>query len=118
VGQGGMAQPPTPAIAGPTMDVQLSGNATRRTRETQQEGRENPVPPRLLALGQQRVGEVVEGAPTAVAPVALASWPVMVRAPRADVVGVTPGTLERAIFPPQRTDVGLALFGAEELVDR
>ena len=76
------------------------------------------MPPRPLALGQQRVGEVVDGAPTAVAPVAFAAWPVMVRAPRADVGAVTPGTLERALVPPQRRDVGVALVGAEALVDR
>ena len=72
---------------------------------------------RPLTLGQQRVGEVVESASTAVAPVAFASWPVMVRAPKADGVALAPGTLERAIFPAQRMDVGLALFGTKKLVD-
>ena len=71
---------------------------------------------RPLALGQQRVGEVVEGTPTAVAPIASASWPVMVRASASNVVALAPRTLQRMIFPPQRTDVGLALFGAEEVV--
>ena len=41
----------------------------------------------------------------------------MVRAPRADVVAVTPGTVEQAAFPPEYRDVGMTLFGAEELVD-
>jgi hypothetical protein len=31
IGQRGIAQPPTPAIAGPDMDAQLPGNTTRRT---------------------------------------------------------------------------------------
>jgi hypothetical protein len=34
IGQGRIAQPPAPAVAGPDMDAQLSGDATRRTRET------------------------------------------------------------------------------------
>jgi hypothetical protein len=32
-------------------------------------------------------------------------------------VALAPGTLQRAIFPPQRMDVGLTLFDVEELVD-
>jgi hypothetical protein len=69
------------------------------------------------ALGQQRVGEVIEGAPTAVAPVTFQPWPIVVRAPRTNVWALAPGTVERAIFPPQRLDVGLTLCGTEELVD-
>ena len=72
---------------------------------------------RPLALGQQRVGEVVAGTPTAVTPIAFASWPVMVCAPRADGVALATGTLERAILLAQRMDVGLALFGTEELME-
>jgi hypothetical protein len=48
----------------PDMDAYLSGDATRRAREAQQEGGENPVCQRPLTLGQQRVREVIEGAPT------------------------------------------------------
>src|SRR5262252_2574376 len=43
VGHGRIPQPPAPAIAGPAMDPQLPGNASRRTRQAQQEGRQNPV---------------------------------------------------------------------------
>jgi len=43
VGHGRIPQPPAPAIAGPAMDPQLPGNAARRTRQAQQEGRQNPV---------------------------------------------------------------------------
>jgi hypothetical protein len=50
------------------------------------------------------------------APVAFASRPVVVIAPRTDVVAVTTGTLEWTIFPPERMDLGLAVFGTEELV--
>src|SRR5262249_53971244 len=32
VGQGGIAQPPAPTVAGPAMDAQLSGNAARGAR--------------------------------------------------------------------------------------
>ncbi len=72
---------------------------------------------RPLALVQQGIGEVVEGALAAMALVALAPGAVVVRAPRIDVVAIATGTLQWAIFPPQCVDVGLALFGAEELVD-
>jgi hypothetical protein len=99
------------------MDIQLSGNATRRAREAQQKGGEDPVRERPLALGQQCVGEVIEGAPTAVAPITFQPRPIVVGAPGTNIWAVTPGTLERAIVPPQRMDVSLALFGTEELVD-
>ena len=65
---------------------------------------------------QEGLGEVIEGALTAVAPVAFAPGTVLVRAPAANVVALAPGTLEWTIFPPQRTDVRLALFGVEELM--
>jgi hypothetical protein len=52
IGQGGVAQPPTPPIPGPDMDAQLPGNATRRTRQAQQKGGENPVHDRALAAIQ------------------------------------------------------------------
>jgi hypothetical protein len=116
IGQGGIAHPPTPAIAGPDMDAHLSGDATRRTRQAQQEGGENPVRQRPLTVGQQRVREVIGGAPTAVAPVAFQPWPIMVSAPGTEVVAVTAGTLERAIFPPEHMEIGLAGIGIEELV--
>ena len=35
IGEGGMAQPPAPAVASPDMAPQLSGNAARGTREAQ-----------------------------------------------------------------------------------
>src|SRR5215510_15584003 len=54
VGQGGMAQPPTPAIARPPMHSQLSGNAARRTRQAQEKRRQNPVHDRALAAVQER----------------------------------------------------------------
>jgi hypothetical protein len=72
---------------------------------------------RALALGQQRVGEVTEGAPTAVAPVAFQPGPVVAIPPRADVVALAPGAVERAILPPQRMEIGLAGVGTEELVE-
>ncbi len=71
---------------------------------------------RPLALGQQRVGEVVEGAPTACTPIAFEPWPVMVGAPGTDVVALAPGTVERPIFPPQGPEVGVAGVGTKELV--
>ena len=63
---------------------------------------------------EQRIGEVVEGALTAVAPVAFASGSVVITAPWIDSTALAPGTLERPIFPSQRMDVGLTLFGVEE----
>jgi len=75
------------------------------------------VSQRPLALGQQRVDEVVAGTPTAVTPKPFPSWPVIVCAPRADRAALATGTLERAILPAQRMDVGLALFGTEGLME-
>src|SRR6266850_2396313 len=43
VGHRSIAQPPAPAITGPAMDAQLSGNTPRRTRETEQKRCQNPV---------------------------------------------------------------------------
>ena len=63
------------------------------------------------------MGQIIEGALAAVAPVALAPRAVVVRPPGIDILALAPGTLERAFFPPERMDVGLTLFGVEELVD-
>ncbi len=71
---------------------------------------------RPLALVQQGMGEVVEGALAAMAPVALAPGAVVVRALGANVGALAPRALKRTIFPPEYMDVGLALFGVEELV--
>ena len=66
---------------------------------------------------QEGIGEIVEGALAAVAPVAFASRPVMVHAPRVDIVALAPGTLQGAIFPAQGMDISLAGFDTEQLVD-
>jgi hypothetical protein len=71
---------------------------------------------RPLALGEQGVGEVIEGAPTAVAPITFQPRPVMVMAPGTDVVALATGTLERTIFPPECMDIGIAGGDVEELV--
>ena len=105
------------AITGPAMDAQLSGNTPRRTRETAQKRRQNPVCKRPPALMEERIGQVVEGAFAAVTPVAFAAGAVGVRAPWIDVLALAPGTLEWAILPPQRMDIGLTLVNVEELVD-
>jgi hypothetical protein len=94
----------------------LPGNALGRTGKAQQKGGKDPVRQRPLALVQQGSSEVVEGALTAMAPVAFASGTVLVRAPAANVVALAPRTLERTILPPERMDVGLALFSVEKLV--
>src|SRR5438105_7558748 len=98
------------------MNPYFPGNASRRTRQAHQEGGENPVRQRLLTLVQQGVGEVIEGALAAMTPVAFASGTVLVRAPAANVMALAPRTLEWTIFPPERMDVGLALFSVEKLV--
>ena len=41
----------------------------------------------------------------------------MIAAPRIDIVAVTPGTVERAILPPERMDIPVAGIGVEELVE-
>src|SRR5712691_9768215 len=65
----------------PYMDTQFSRDAPGRTRQTQQEDREEPVRERPLAMEKERLRQVVEGAPTAFAPVAFVPRPVMVGAP-------------------------------------
>jgi hypothetical protein len=63
------------------------------------------------------MGEVVEGALAAVAPVAFAPRSIVVIAPWIHVVTLAPGTLQGTIFPPERMDVGVTLLDVEELVD-
>jgi hypothetical protein len=63
------------------------------------------------------MGEVVEGALAAVTPIALAPRAIVVRAPGIDVLALAPRTRKGAFFPPERVDVGLAVFGVEELVE-
>ena len=70
-----------------------------------------------VALVQQGIGKVVEGPPTAFTPVAFDSWPVMIAPPGPDVVAVTPGALEWAIFPPERVEISMAGIGIEELME-
>ena len=74
---------------------------------------------RALAAIQQRASEVIEGALAVFlfTAVAFQSRLVVVRTPRTDVVALTAGTLEWAIFPPQRMDIGLTRFGVEEVVE-
>jgi len=66
---------------------------------------------------EQSSGEIVEGTLAAGAPVALAPGSVVVRAPGIDILALAPGTLEWALFPPERMDGGLTLFDVEELVN-
>jgi hypothetical protein len=111
-----MTEPPAPAVAGPDMDAQLAGDAPGRAGETQQKSGENSVRQRSLGPMQQGSGEVVEGALAAMTPIALAPGAVVVCAPLANVVALAARTLERTLLPPERTDVRLALFGVEEVV--
>jgi hypothetical protein len=117
VGHRRIPQPPAPAITGPAMDAQLSGHTPRRTRETEEKRRQNPVRQRPPTLVEQGIGEIVEGALATVTPVAFAAGSVVVIPPRIDIPALTAGTLEGTIFPPQRMDVGLTLVDVEELVD-
>jgi hypothetical protein len=66
-----------------------------------QKGGEEPVRQRSLALVQQDMGEVVEGALAALAPGAFALGAVVVRAPASNVMALAPRTWQRTIFPPQ-----------------
>jgi hypothetical protein len=62
------------------------------------------------------MGQIVAGPLAAIAPVALAARAVVIGAPGIDVLALAPRTLERALFPPERMNVCLTLFGIEELV--
>src|SRR5215468_1493238 len=118
VGQGGIAQPPAPPIAGPDMHAHLPRNAPRRAGETEQKSGQNPVHDRALTAVQERAREVIEGAIATFlfAAVAFQARLGVIGAPRTDVVALTAGTLEWAIFPPQRMDIRLTRFSVEELV--
>jgi len=116
VGDGGIPEPPAPAITGPTMDAQLAGNPPRRTRETEEKRRQHPVRQGPLTPVEQGSGEVVKGALAAVTPVAFTPGAIVVRPPRIDVLTLAPGTLERPIFPPRCMDGGLTRVDIEELV--
>ena len=115
-GQGRIAEPPAPAIARPDVDAHFPRNAPGRAGKAEQKGRENPVRQGPLALVEQGRGEVVEGALAAMTPVAFAARSILVRTPAANVIALAARTLQRTVFPPERMDVGLALFGVEKLV--
>jgi hypothetical protein len=118
IGEGGIAEPPTPPIAGADMDPHLSGDAPRCTREAQQKSGEHPVRQRALAAVQERAREVIEGALAGLlfTAVALQAGLVVRGAPGTDVVALTSGALQGPIFPAQRVDIRLTRFGVEELV--
>jgi hypothetical protein len=63
------------------------------------------------------MGQIIEGPLAAVAPVALAPRAIVVRPPGIDVLALALGALEQTLFPPEGMDVGLTLFGVEELMD-
>src|SRR5262245_59165216 len=99
------------------METSFPGNASRRTRQAQQESGENPGRQRPLALVEQGVGKVIEGAFAAVTPVAFTAGAVVVRPPRINVLALAPGTLKGTLFPPQRMDIGVTLIDVEEVVE-
>jgi hypothetical protein len=101
------------------MDAQLSGNTPRRARQAQQKGGENPVCKGALAAVQKGAREVIEGALAGLlfTAVALQSGLVVIRAPGTNMVTLTPGALQKPIFPAQPMDVRLTRFGVEEVVE-
>jgi hypothetical protein len=119
IGQGGVAEPPAPAIPRADMDSHLSGDAPRRARQTEQKGGENPVGEGALAAVQERSREVIEGALAVLrfTAVAFQSRLVVIRPPGTNVVALTSGALQGPIFPPERMDIDVTLVGIEELVD-
>ena len=65
---------------------------------------------------QQGRGEVVEGALATMAPVAFTSRSILIDAPLSNLVALASRALQRTIVPPERTNVRLALFSVEEVV--
>src|SRR5215470_3039842 len=96
IGQGGIAQPPAPAIARADMDSQFPGDAPRRACQTEQKGGENPVCEGALAAVQECTREVIEGALAVLrfTAVALQSRLVVIGPPGTNMVALAPGTLE------------------------
>jgi len=115
-GDGGLPEPPAPALPGPTLDAQLSGHTPRRTREPEEKRRQHPVRQRPLAPVEQGSGEVVAGALAAGTPGAVPPGAIVGRPPRVDVLTLAPGTRERPLLPPQRRDGGVTLVEVEERV--
>jgi hypothetical protein len=72
---------------------------------------------RPLALGEERLRQVVKGTPAVFAAVAFEARSVMISTPGTNLLAVAMGTLQGAIFPPQRMDIGMARVGMEELVE-
>ena len=64
------------------MDAQLSGHTPRRTRETEEKRRQNPVRERPPTLVEQGIGEVVEGALATVTPVPFTPGAIVVTPPK------------------------------------
>jgi hypothetical protein len=120
IGQGRLAQPPTPAIAATALAPHLLGKTPRGPRQAQQKRGEHPMQQRAFAAIQQRAREVIAGvlAGLLFPAVALQSRLLVVRPPRTDVVALTAGTLEWALLPPQRLDIGLTRVGVAEGVER
>src|SRR4030095_15303028 len=116
--QGGIAQPPAPAIAGPDMDAHFPGDAPRRARQTQQKGGKNPVGEGALAAVQECAREVIEGAFTVLllTAVAFQSRLVVIRPPGTNVVALAPRGMRRALLTSECIGIHMALFEAEEVV--
>ena len=72
---------------------------------------------RPVTLVQQSIGEVVEGALAAMAPLTFAPGSVLVCAPASNVVALASRALQRTVFPPQGMEIGVAGVGVEELVE-
>ena len=73
---------------------------------------------RALAAVQERTREVIAGALAAPSLYSgsVAGRPVVLGAPRTNVVALTPRTLEGPILPAQHMDIGLIRFGLAEVV--
>ena len=61
-------------------------------------------PEKLAAVGE-RVGEMSEGAFVVSTADAFKSWPVVISASGGDVLTLTPGTLQRPIFPAETMEI-------------
>jgi hypothetical protein len=115
VSQGGLAAPPTPALARADRAPALPGDAPRGTGQTPQQGGPPPMRQGTLAAGAQRARAVVDGALAVSAAVAVAPWPGGRRPPGPHVVALPPGTVEQTSCPAQTMDRGGAGGGRQAL---
>jgi len=72
---------------------------------------------KVMLMGESLTRVYHKGASAAVAPVALSSWPIVIRAPVPNLVALALGTGQRMLVPPQGRELGVAGVSVAEVVE-